>query len=123
VSLIICRHNLAHRIQSKISLVQKMVNLLKNARMKATLVIATAVILLTVPFINQPFNQDDRDFVEFARASATDITKLRLENYTYAGQFFRNYRDPHGPLLTTYLGMSLRMWAAESEALFHGMYL
>lgn len=100
-----------------------MVKLLKNTQIKAILVIAAAVIVLTVPFINQAFNQDDRDFVEFARASATDITKLRLENYTYAGKFFRNYRDPHAPLLTTYLGMSLRMGAAESEALFHGMYL
>lgn len=123
MSLTICRHNLDHRVQSYVSLVQKIVNLLKNTKIKAILVIAAAVIVLTVPFINQPFNQDDRDFVEFARASATDITKLRLENYTYAGKFFRNYHDPHGPLLTTYLGMSLRMGAAESEALFHGMYL
>lgn len=82
-----------------------------------------AVIVLTVPFINQPFNQDDRDFVEFARASAIDITKLRLEDYTYAGRYFRIFRNPHAPLLTTYLGMPLKMGVAESEALFHGMYL
>ena len=78
VSLAICRHNLDHRVQSYVSLVQKMVNLLKNTKIKDILVIAAAVIVLTVPFINQPFNQDDRDFVEFARASATDITNLRL---------------------------------------------
>lgn len=100
-----------------------MVNLFKNSRIKAILIIAAAVFVLTVPFINQPFNQDDRDFVEFARASSSDITKLKLENYTYGGKFFRNFRNPHGPLLTTYLGIPLRMGAAESEALFHGMYL
>ncbi|MFA5809911.1 MAG: glycosyltransferase family 39 protein [Thermoleophilia bacterium] len=98
-------------------------NPLKNSQIKVFLVIAAAVIVLTVPFINQPFNQDDRDFVEFARASATDITKLKLENYTYGGKFFKNYRDPHGPLLTTCMGMALRMGAAESEAFFHGLYL
>ena len=105
------------------TLEQKMAKLIKNTRIKAILVIAAAVFVLTVPFINQPFNQDDRDFVEFARASATDITKLKLENYTYGGKFFRNFRNPHAPLLTTYLGIPLRMGAAESEALFHGMYL
>ena len=41
----------------------------------------------------------------------------------YKGKYFKTYRDPHGPLLTTYLGVPLRMGAAESEALFHGMYL
>ncbi|MFA5801960.1 MAG: glycosyltransferase family 39 protein [Thermoleophilia bacterium] len=95
----------------------------KESQIKVFLVIAAAVLVLTVPFINQPFNQDDRDFVEFARASSSDITNIKLENYTYAGKFFKSYRDPHGPLLTTYLGMTLRMGTAESEALFHGLYL
>ncbi|MHB1361930.1 MAG: hypothetical protein ACYCW5_04945 [Thermoleophilia bacterium] len=94
-----------------------------NSQIWALLVIAAAVAVLTLPFINQPFNQDDRDFVEFARASANDITRLSIENYTYEGKYFKNYRDPHGPLLTTYLGVPLRMGAAESEALFHGLYL
>ena len=93
------------------------------AHVRPLLAISAAVIILTVPFIRQPFNQDDRDFVEFARASAVDITNLRVSNYTYDGRFFKSFRDPHGPLLTTYLGTSLRTGAAESESLYHGLYL
>ena len=84
---------------------------------------AAVVLLLTLPFIRQPFNQDDRDFVEFARASANDITSMRLSNCTYDGRFFLNFRDPHAPLLTTFLGSALRLGGAESETLFHSLYL
>jgi len=97
--------------------------LLNRQWLKSLLVVAAASIILTVPFIDQPFNQDDRDFVEFARASASSPTKLELQDYTYDGRYFQYFRDPHGPLLTTYLGASLRMGATESEALFHGLYL
>lgn len=48
---------------------------------------------------------------------------MTLENYTYGSKLYAKFRNPHGPLLTTYLGMLLRAGADESEVLFHGFYL
>ncbi len=84
---------------------------------------AVVVLALSIPFINQPFNQDDRDFVAFARASSNSLTGLIIRNYTYDGKFIRNYHDPHGPALTTYMGLFLSAGTGESETLFHALYL
>ncbi len=92
-------------------------------RLLPVLAVIIAVLVLTVPFINQPFNQDDRDFVAFARAAASGLPGLVIHNYTYDGRFIKNYHDPHGPVLPTYLGMYLKTGARESEALFHALYL
>ncbi len=92
-------------------------------RLLPVIVVVLAVLALTVPFINQPFNQDDRDFVAFARASSNQLVGITLHNYSYDGVFAKNYHDPHGPVLSTYLGLSLRAGAGESESLFHALYL
>ena len=92
-------------------------------RLLPVLTLALTVLALAVPFINQPFNQDDRDFVTFARVSSNKLVGIVIHNYSYDGRFFKNYHDPHGPFLTTYLGTFLRAGAGESAALFHGLYL
>ena len=85
--------------------------------------VVLAALALTVPFIKQPFNQDDRDFVAFAQAAAHKLPGIILHNYSYDGRFIPHYHDPHGPGLTVYLGMFLRAGTGASEALFHSLYL
>lgn len=93
--------------------------------MRDLLLLAMAVLLLTLPFINQPFHLDDRDFLNFARISIEQPKKLVLEEYTYLGYSYpmTEIPDPHGPLLTMYLSVMLRLGSGNNEALFHAAYL
>ncbi|MFA6001190.1 MAG: glycosyltransferase family 39 protein [Thermoleophilia bacterium] len=82
------------------------------------------VLLFALPFINQAFHWDDRDYIEFAKVQARDITQTNLTDYSYRGQYFiKGLRNPHAPLLTTYLSLLLRSGAQVSEPLFHAAYL
>ena len=81
------------------------------------------VLLFSLPFINQAFHWDDRDYIEFTQVQARDITQVHLTDYSYRGHFIRGLRNPHAPLLTTYLSLLLRSGAQVSEPLFHAAYL
>lgn len=87
------------------------------------LIIAGVVIILSIPFIGQPFHMDDRDFLEFARVSAQKLTKFHIRETSYGGVHVEYIRSPHGPLLTTYLGVLLRLGVPESEPWFHAAYI
>ena len=49
------------------------------------LLLGAVVLLLTVPFLKQPFHLDDRDFVNFARIAASHQKTVYKEDYTYLG--------------------------------------
>ena len=92
----------------------------KLARDLAILVFT--VLLLTVPFINQAFHWDDRDFIEQARVAAKDPLQFYYEDYSSRGRFFEIYPFRHPPLISWYLAPVIRA-GGESEPLLHGAYL
>ena len=85
------------------------------------LLLGAVVLLLTVPFLKQPFHLDDRDFVNFARIAASHQKTVYKEDYTYLGFVhpLADVPDSHGPLLTTTLSGMLRLGSGYNEALFH----
>lgn len=96
---------------------------LKKPVFRDAVILIMASLLLSVPFINQSFHLDDRDFIEFAQASAEDPLKFRIEGYSSMGRLLPAQRDPHPPLLTTYLSVPLRLGTGVSETVFHSLYL
>lgn len=92
----------------------------KLARDLAILVLT--VLLLTVPFINQAFHWDDRDFIEQARVAAKDPLQFHFEDYSSRGRFFKTFLFMHPPLISWYLAPVIRA-GGESEPLLHGAYL
>ncbi|MFA5809503.1 MAG: glycosyltransferase family 39 protein [Thermoleophilia bacterium] len=91
--------------------------------LRDVLILTALVLLFCLPFINQAFHWDDRDYIEFTQVQARDITQFHLSDYSYRGHFIRQFRNPHAPLLTTYLSLLLRTGAQVSEPLFHAAYL
>ena len=96
---------------------------LKNPVVRDVVILVVAALLLSIPFINQAFHLDDRDFIEFSRASAEDPMKFRIKGYEARGKYLTVFKDPHPPLLTTYLSVPLRLGAQVNEVLFHSLYL
>lgn len=101
----------------------KFAKILKRPVTKQLLLLTAVVLLLSVPFLRQPFHIDDRDFVEFARLSAVKVTKFIIYDTSFAGQYLEQIRNPHAPLLTTYLGLLLKAGAPDSEEIFHAAYI
>jgi len=91
--------------------------------LRDVLILTALVLLFCLPFINQAFHWDDRDYIEFTQVQAGDITQFHLSDYSYRGHFVWRLRNPHAPLLTTYLSLLLRTGAEVSEPLFHAAYL
>ena len=96
---------------------------LKTARYRDLAILAAAVLLLTVPFIGKAFDWDDREFIEFAQVVAKDPTQLHLEDLSYKGNYYEEFRTSHPPLLFYYLSLFLRLGAGVSEQLFRAAYL
>lgn len=91
--------------------------------LRDVLILTALVLVFCLPFINQAFHWDDRDYIEYTQAQAGDITQFHVLDYSYRGHFYWRLRNPHAPLLTTYLSLLLRAGAEVSEPLFHAAYL
>ncbi|HDZ59856.1 MAG TPA: hypothetical protein ENH44_03610 [Actinobacteria bacterium] len=87
------------------------------------IVLVVFTLALTVPFISQAFHWDDIDFVEAAKVSARNPTQYHLEDYSYRGLHRQEYPIRHPPLLSTYLGLVIRLAGKVSETFFHLAYL
>jgi len=85
-------------------------------------ILSVLVLLFTVPFLNQAFHWDDRDFIEQARATLANPLQFHIEDYSARGLFSNIYVFRHPPLLSYYLALFMRL-GGESEPLLHGAYL
>jgi 4-amino-4-deoxy-L-arabinose transferase-like glycosyltransferase len=97
-------------------------NLLKKRAFWEIVILIAVTLAVTVPFINQAFHWDDRDFVEQAEVLAEDPGKLRLEDYSARGRFYPKFPFRHPPLTSYYLAVFIRAGGV-SEPLFHAAYL
>ncbi len=94
----------------------------RNNLVRDLAILVFSVLLLTVPFINQAFHWDDRDFIEQARVAAKDPSQFHYEDYSARGRFFKTFRFQHPPVISWYLAPVIRA-GGESEPLLHGAYL
>ena len=95
----------------------------KRQPVRDLLILFAAVMLLTLPFLNKAFDWDDREFIEFAQVLAEDPSQLHLEDLSYKGNYYEEFRTTHPPLLSYYLSAFLRLGADVGEPLFRGAYL
>lgn len=87
-----------------------------------TLIIA-AVLALTLPFIDQAFHIDDREFIAFAEAQLEDPLRFYLEDYDYAGRHYEVFRTTHPPLLSSLIAVVIWLYGSVSEVVLHSVYL
>ncbi|MDA8166414.1 MAG: glycosyltransferase family 39 protein [Actinomycetota bacterium] len=76
-----------------------------------------------LPFINQAFHWDDRDFVADAQVLARNPLQFHQINYSYGGRFFAKFPFHHPPLLAMYLSLIIRLAGRISKILFHLGYI
>ncbi|MDO8735494.1 MAG: glycosyltransferase family 39 protein [Thermoleophilia bacterium] len=87
------------------------------------LILVAVILLLTVPFLNQAYHLDDREFIEFGRAQLEDPFQFYLTDYDYAGRHFEVFHTSHPPLLSSLIASTIRVSGGESEPWLHGVYL
>ncbi|MDO8735496.1 MAG: glycosyltransferase family 39 protein [Thermoleophilia bacterium] len=87
------------------------------------LIIATFTLLITVPFLNQPFHMDDPGFIEFARARQDAPLTMELRDYVFFGKRNESFIDTHPPLISSYIALVMYASGGESEMLYHGAFL
>ncbi|MBE0429013.1 MAG: glycosyltransferase family 39 protein [Thermoleophilia bacterium] len=95
---------------------------LREAPVRDIIILIVVTLAVTVPFINQAFRWDDRDFVEQAEVLAREPGKLRLEDYSALGRFYPKYPFRHPPLTGYYMSLFIRVGGV-SEPLIHTAYL
>ena len=87
------------------------------------LIVAAFVLLITVPFLNQPFHMDDPGFIEYARARQDAPLEMQLHDYVFFGVRNETFFDTHPPLVSAYIATLMYVSGGESELLFHGAFL
>ena len=93
-----------------------------NAIARDLAILAIVVLALTIPFLNQAFHWDDRDFIEQARVTVQDPFRFNFTDYSERGVFFHRVIFHHPPFLSYYLALFMKL-GGESEPLLHGAYL
>lgn len=92
-------------------------------RWRELLILIAFTLLVTVPFLNQPYHMDDPGFIEFARVRQETPLEMQLRDYVFFGQRNDVFFDTHPPLISAYLATLMYISGGESEALYHGAFL
>jgi len=87
------------------------------------LFLVAVILLLTVPFLNQAYQLDDREFIEFGRAQLEHPFQFYLTDYDYAGAFYKLFQTTHPPVLSSLIATTIWLTGNEAEPLLHGAYL
>jgi len=87
------------------------------------LIVAAFTLLITVPFLNQPFHMDDPGFIEFARARQDAPLAMELRDYVFFGKRNESFVDTHPPLISSYIALVMYASGGESEMLYHAAFL
>lgn len=85
----------------------------------ALLVLAAAVCVVTLPFVNKAFHLDDTVFIRLAEEKLDDPFALGLTDHGYEGNLFPEYLDTHPPLLASYLAILIKVMGGASEVGLH----
>ena len=87
------------------------------------LIVTAFILLITLPFLNQPFHMDDPGFIEFARVRQDAPLEMQLHDYVFFGQRNETFLDTHPPLVSSYLAVLMYLSGGESEMLYHAAFL
>ncbi|MHB8859944.1 MAG: ArnT family glycosyltransferase [Thermoleophilia bacterium] len=93
-----------------------------NAGARDMTILAVVVLALTIPFINQAFHWDDRDFIDQARVTVQDPLQFNFVDYQERGVYRAIMVFRHPPLLSYYLAAFMKI-GGESEVLLHGAFV
>ncbi len=93
-----------------------------NTAARDITILAAVVLALTIPFINQAFHWDDRDFIDQARVTVQDPLQFNFVDYQERGIYRQTMVFRHPPLLSYYMAAFIKA-GGESEALLHGAFL
>ena len=86
-------------------------------------IIAVAVLVITLPFINKAFEWDDGEVIKFAEVFKDNPTQLHLENFGYLGRFNEQFRTSHPPGVSYYLAFYMKLGFGVNEALYHMAFI
>ncbi|MHB8792504.1 MAG: ArnT family glycosyltransferase [Thermoleophilia bacterium] len=87
------------------------------------LLLAAVILLLTVPFLNQAYHLDDREFIEFGRVQLEDPFQFYLTDYDYAWRHFDVFHTSHPPLVSSLIAVTIWLSGGESEPVLHAVFL
>lgn len=87
------------------------------------LLLVGIVLLLTLPFLNQAYHLDDREFIDFGKVQLEDPFQFYLTDYDYAGKHFEVFHTSHPPLLSSLIAVTMWLTGSEAEPVLHGVYL
>lgn len=87
------------------------------------IIIMVVAMSMALPFIGQPYQLDDNEFMAFARQLQDEPLKFYLGCDDCVGQLSGKFITTHPPLLWLYLALMIRLSGSEAEAVMHGAYL
>ena len=82
-------------------------------------IITLAVLILTMPFINQAVHLDDQEFLDFARVQLEHPLQFYLEDHGHNGTYWDVFRTSHPPLMSSYYAAVMWLTGGEAERDFH----
>ena len=91
--------------------------------LRQILLIATFVLLLRLPFLNQPIQGDDVKYLAMAQQAQIDPLHPTHLTYTFQGQMVRMQGYPHPPLNAWVLAALIAFLGGVYEIPFHIAYL
>ena len=81
------------------------------------------VLLITLPFINQPFHMDDGTFLDFAKVNLAHPLQQHIPDYHLMGVDISAFRDTHPALDWLYITALMRLTGSDSERVLHLGYI
>jgi 4-amino-4-deoxy-L-arabinose transferase-like glycosyltransferase len=96
---------------------------MKRATIRDLLLIAAAVLLLRLPFLNQAVQGDDVYYLAGAQYAQTDPLHPNHARYLFLGQEVTMQGHPHPPLNVWFLALLLAVLKDVREVPFHAAYI
>src|SRR5260370_27511603 len=87
------------------------------------IIVALFVLVLRLPFLNQPIQGDDVNYLYGAEHAQIDPWHPTHAQYAFMGRIVDMRGHPHPPLNAWYLGLLLAVFKDISEAPFHAVYI
>ncbi|MHB1360971.1 MAG: glycosyltransferase family 39 protein [Thermoleophilia bacterium] len=81
------------------------------------------VLLITLPFINQPFHMDDGTFLDFAKVNLVHPFQQHIPDYHLMGVDITAFRDTHPALDWLYITALMKLTGSDSERVLHLGYI
>ncbi|MCL4472618.1 MAG: glycosyltransferase family 39 protein [Actinobacteria bacterium] len=81
------------------------------------------VLLITLPFINQPLHMDDGTFLDFAKVNLVHPFQQHIPDYHLMGVDIPAFRDTHPAVDWLYITLLMKLTGSDSEPLLHLGYI